>query len=65
VALKTASGYVVQGLVGGAENARMENVGLENVAQNCRTGKRGTAKHENGLVMESQSSLSNRHTSRC
>jgi len=41
-----------------AENARLENVGLENVAPNCTTGKR-----ENGLVMESRSSLNSQHTS--
>jgi len=49
---------------GGAENARLENAGLENVASNCRTGKHGTGKRENGLVMESRSSLNSRHTAR-
>jgi len=43
----------------GAENARLENTELENAAPNCRTGKRGTGKRENGLVMESWSSLNN------
>jgi len=39
-------------------------VELENAAPNCRIGKRGTGKRENGLVMESRSRLDSRHTSR-
>jgi len=42
----------------GAENAKLEKAILENAAPNCRGGKR-----ENGLVMESRSSLNSRHTS--
>jgi len=69
---------VVNGCPGGAENARLENTELQNAAQNCRSGKgrlekarpncrtvkRETGKRENGLVMESRTSLNNRHSSR-
>jgi len=44
---------------------KLENAELENAAPNCWTGKRETGKRENGLVMESRSTLNNRHTSKC
>jgi len=50
--------------MGGAENTRLEIAELEKERPNSRTGKRGTGKRENILVMESRSSLSSRHTSR-
>jgi len=39
---------------GGAENARMENAGMENTAPYCRVGKRETGKRGNVFLWKAK-----------